>query len=126
MRLKDLHAPLLSAFLIHLEHQCGNCVKTGNNRLAARHAFFRFACYEAPQRPLLCQQVLVIPTKRYPKRSVTLFNEQQTAGLLAAPDRSTWIGRRDHTLLLVAVQTRLRNSELRALRSRDVALNGTA
>jgi site-specific recombinase XerD len=126
LRLEDLDAPLLSAFLDYLEHQRGNCAKTRNNRLAALHAFFQFASYEAPQCSLQCQHVLAIPTKRYTKRSVAFLNEQETAALLAAPDRSTWIGRRDHTLLLVAVQTGLRNSELRALRGRDVELNGSA
>ena len=121
-RLEDLDATLLSAFLDHLESQRDNCVKTRNSRLAALHAFFRFVSYEEPQCSLQCQQVLAIPTKRHVKRSVEFLNEQETAALLAAPDLSTWLGRRDRTLLLVAVQTGLRNSELRALRGRDVEL----
>lgn len=120
--LEDLDAALLSAFLDHLERQRGSCVKTRNSRLAALHAFFRFVSYEEPQRSLQCQQVLAIPTKRHAKRSVEFLNEPETAALLAAPDLSTWIGRRDRALLLVAVQTGLRNSELRALRGRDVEL----
>jgi len=126
LQLEDLHATLLTAFLDHLEHQRGNGVKTRNSRLAALHAFFRFVSYEEPQCLLQCQQVLAIPTKRYTKRSVEFLNEQETAALLAAPQRSTWIGRRDHTLLLVAVQTGLRNSELRALRGCDVELGASA
>ncbi len=122
LRLEDLDAALLNTFLDHLESQRGNCAKTRNNRLAALHAFFRFVSYEEPQCSLQCQQVLAIPTKRYAKGSVEFLNEQETAALLAAPDLSTWIGRRDRTLLLVAVQTGLRNSELRALRGRDVEL----
>ena len=126
LRLEDLDAALLSAFLDHLERQRGNGVKTRNSRLAALHAFFRFVSYEEPQCLLQCQQVLAIPTKRYTKRSVEFLNEQETAALLAAPDGSTWIGRRDRTLLLVAVQTGLRNSELRAVRGRDVELGVSA
>jgi len=126
LQLEDLDAALLTAFLDHLEHQRGNGVKTRNSRLAALHAFFRFVSYEEPQCLLQCQQVLAIPTKRYTKHSVEFLNEQETAALLAAPERSTWIGRRDHTLLLVAVQTGLRNSELRALRGRDVELGVSA
>jgi integrase/recombinase XerD len=122
LRLEDLDATLLSAFLDHLESQRGNGVKTRNNRLAALHAFFRFVSYEEPQCLLQCQQVLAIPSKRSSKRLVEFLNEQETAALLAAPDLSTWIGRRDHTLLLVAAQTGLRNSELRGLRGRDVEL----
>lgn len=126
LRLEDLDAALLSAFLDHLERERGNAVKTRNNRLAALHSFFRFISYEEPQCLLQCQQVLAIPTKRYTKRSVEFLNEQETAALLAAPDLSTWIGRRDRTLLLVAVQTGLRNSELRNLRGRDVELGASA
>ncbi len=122
LRLEDLDAALLNTFLDHLESQRGNCAKTRNSRLAALHAFFRFVSYEEPQCSLQCQQVLAIPTKRYAKFSVEFLNEQETAALLGAPDLSTWIGRRDRTLLLVAVQTGLRNSELRALRGRDVEL----
>ena len=122
LQLEDLDTPLLSAFLDQLESQRGNSAKTRNSRLAALHAFFRFVSYEEPQCLLQCQQVLAIPTKRYTRHSVEFLNEQETATLLAAPERSTWIGRRDHALLLVAVQTGLRNSELRALRGRDVEL----
>ena len=126
LQIEDLDVALLTAFLDHLEHKRGNGVKTRNSRLAALHAFFRFISYEEPQCLLQCQQVLAIPTKRYTKRSVEFLNEQETAALLAAPDHSTWIGRRDRTLLLVAVQTGLRNSELRALRGRDVELGVSA
>ena len=70
--------------------------------------------------------MLVIPSKRHTKRSVEFLNEQETAALLAAPDLSTWIGLLDGTLLLVAVQTGLRSSELRALRGPDVELDGGA
>ncbi len=122
LRLEDLDAALLSAFLDALENQRGNCVKTRNSRLAALHAFFRFVSYEAPQCSLQCQQVLAIPTKRYAQHALEFLSEQETTALLAAPDLSTWIGRRDRALLLVAVQTGLRNSELRSLRGRDVEL----
>lgn len=120
--LEDLDAAFLSSFLDHLENQRASTAKTRNCRLAALRSFFRFVSYEEPQCALQCQQVLAIPTKRHEQRSVEFLNEQETAALLSAPDVSTWIGRRDHTLLLVAVQTGLRNAELRSLRCRDVEL----
>jgi integrase len=60
------------------------------------------------------------------KRTVTFLDADEIAALLAAPDRSTWAGRRDHVLLLVAVQTGLRASELIGLRCRDVVLGSGA
>jgi integrase/recombinase XerD len=41
---------------------------------------------------------------------------------LAAPDRSTWTGRRDHALLMLACQTGLRATELTRLTVGDVHL----
>jgi integrase/recombinase XerD len=124
---EDLDAALLCAVLDHLEHQRGNGIRTRNCRLAALHAFFHFVSYEAPHCSLQCQQVLAIPTKHHTKRTVELLNAQETGALVAAPDQSTWIGRRDRALLLLAVQTGLlRSHELRALCARDVELDASA
>src|SRR3546814_4989221 len=75
-----------------------------------------------PEWLLHCQRILALPDKRYVKRSVTFLDGPEIAALLAAPDRSTWTGRRDHILLLVALQTGLRASELTGLRRRDLVL----
>jgi len=122
LRVEDLDAALLSAFLDHLEHGRANTPKTRNTRLAALRAFFRFVAYAEPACSLQCQRVLAIPTKRHDRRSVDFLTEEETAALVAAPDPATWIGRRDRTLLLVATQTGLRNAEIRSLRRRDVDL----
>lgn len=122
LRVEDLDAVLLSAFLDHLEHERGNTPKTRNTRLAALRAFFRFVAYAEPGCSLQCQRVLAIPTKRHERRSVDFLTEEETAALVTAPDQATWMGRRDRTLLLVATQTGLRNAEIRSLRRRDVDL----
>lgn len=119
---EDLSTVLLGAFLQHLEHARANTPKTRNTRLAALRSFFRFVAFAEPACSLQCQQVLAMPTKRHARRPVEFLTEQETAALVAAPDSATWIGRRDRTLLLVAVQTGLRNAELRSLRRRDVEL----
>lgn len=122
LRLQDLDTALLGAFLHHLEHARSNAPKTRNVRLAALRSFFRFVSYAEPACSLQCQQVLAIPAKRHERPPVEFLTEEETATLVAAPNLATWLGRRDHTLLLVAVQTGLRNAELRFLRRRDVDL----
>jgi site-specific recombinase XerD len=120
--LADLSAPFVGEFLGHLEVERGNCARSRNARLAAIHAFFRYVALAEPCRALHCQQVLAIPSKRFERGIVEFLDQDEINALLAAPDPATWLGRRDRALLLVAVQTGLRVSELIALRRRDVAL----
>jgi integrase/recombinase XerD len=118
----DIDAPLIGAFLHHLEHHRGNSVTTRNARLAAVHSLFRYAALHAPEHAALIQRVLAIPAKRHDHANVSFLTADETHALLHAPDRTTWTGRRDHTLLLLTVQTGLRVSELNTLRRQDVHL----
>jgi site-specific recombinase XerD len=119
---EDLSAALIGAFLDHLEHQRASTPKTRNIRLTAVRAFFRFLAYAEPACSLQCQQVLAIPNKRHDRVAVEFLAEDETKALVATPDSTTWIGCRDRMLLQVAVQTGLRNAEIRSLRRRDVIL----
>lgn len=121
--LADIDAPLVGAFLEHLENERGNGVRTRNARLAAIRSFFRFAAFREPAHAALIQRVLAIPQKRFNRDLVTFLTRPEVDALLAAPDRNTWIGRRDHVLLLVAVRTGLRVSELTGLRVEDCTLD---
>src|ERR1700693_3210399 len=103
LRIEDLDAPFLGKFLEHLELARGNCARTRNNRLAALHAFFQYVAVSEPALALHCQRVLAIPTKRYERHPVEFVTEEESNALGAAPDPATWIGRRDRTLLLLAV-----------------------
>jgi site-specific recombinase XerD len=122
LELTDLDAAFLVEFLDHLEYERGNSARSRNARLAALHAFFRYVAFIAPAHALLCQRVLAIPSKRFERGIVEFLAEHEVDALLAAPDTATWLGRRDRALLLVAVQTGLRVSELTALRRQDVML----
>ncbi|MFN2477998.1 MAG: tyrosine-type recombinase/integrase [Pseudonocardiaceae bacterium] len=122
LEITDLDAPLIGAFLDHLETERGNGVRTRNARLAAVHALFRFAALRHPEHAAVIQRVLAIPPKRFDRRLVTYLTEPEVTALLAAPDTDTPTGRRDHALLVLAVQTGLRVSELTALTCADVRL----
>lgn len=122
LRLEELDASFLGKFLDHLELKRKNCTRTRNNRLAALRAFFRYVAITEPALALHCQRILAIPAKRHDHGPVEFLTDEETAALIAAPNTATWIGRRDRTLLLVAAQTGLRNSEIRSLRGKDVEL----
>lgn len=122
LRIEELDVSFFEKFLRHLEQGRGNSVRTRNIRLAAVHSFFRFVAVGEPALGLQCQRILAIPSKRYEHGMVEFLTEEESAALVAAPDVGTWIGNRDRTLLLVAVQTGLRNSELTSLRRQDVVL----
>jgi integrase/recombinase XerD len=118
----DLDAPLIAAFLTHLETDRGNSVQTRNARLAAIHSLYRYAQHRHPEHAQDIQRILAIPPKRADRALVTFLDPEEIEALLAAPDRSTWTGRRDHALLLVAIQTGLRASELIGLDCGEVRL----
>jgi integrase/recombinase XerD len=120
--LADLDAPLITAFLTHLEAGRANAVTTRNARLAAIRSLFRYAALRAPEHAAVISRVLAIPPKRCDRAIVCFLDAGQIDALLAAPGQASWLARRDHALLLVAVQTGLRVSELTGLTTGDVHL----
>jgi integrase/recombinase XerD len=118
----DLDAPLIGAFLHHLQVERGNSARTRNARLAAIHSLFRFAALHHPEHAANIQRVLAIPPSRFDRALITYLTDTEIDELLAAPDQSTWAGRRDHALLRLACQTGLRASELTARMLGDVHL----
>lgn len=120
--LEDLNATFIGAFLDDLERSRGNGVRSRNLRMTVIRSFFRYSTLEAPQYSELIQRVLAIPSKRQERRLVGFLSRVEIDALLSAPNRNNWLGRRDYTLLLMAIQTGLRVAELTALRQQDVVL----
>jgi site-specific recombinase XerD len=118
----EIDTQLVGAFLDHLEHDRGNGVRTRNARLAAIRSLFRFAALRHPEHAADIERVLAIPPKRFERNLITFLTPDEVDALLGAPDRTSPTGRRDHALLLLAVQTGLRVSELIGLRCADVHL----
>jgi len=123
LQLEDLNPERITAFLSHLENERGNSVRTRNARLTAIHSFFQFAALKAPECSEQIARVLSIPEKRYRSTLISYLTKPEIDALLAAPDRATPTGRRDHALLVLAVQTGLRASELASLRCEDLNLD---
>lgn len=118
----QVDASFVAAFLEHLEKQRGNSVRTRNARLAAIHSFFRYVALQEPGCSTTCQRILAIPTKRTKRKLVTSLARAEQEALLRAPDLTTWLGRRDHAIIAVLLQTGLRVSELRDVRCEDIVL----
>lgn len=122
LEVSDLDVRLISAFLNYLEHKRHNMASTRNARLAAIRSLFRFAALRHPEHADVIGRVLALPAKRCDRALIPFLTLAEVNALLTAPDRSTPIGRRDHALMLTAIQTGLRVSELTGLRCEDVHL----
>jgi integrase/recombinase XerD len=120
--LADLDASLVGAFLDHLERDRHNTIRTRNNRLAAIHSLFTYAALRHPEDADTIARVLAIPAKRFENNLVTFLEENEVDALLNACDRTTWTGRRDHTMLALLIQTGLRISEATSLNCTDIHL----
>jgi site-specific recombinase XerD len=120
--LEHLDAPVIVAFLDHLETDRRNSPRTRNTRLAAVRSFFRHAALLHPEHAAVIQRVLAIPQKRFDKATVSFLIPTEIGALIAAPDRSSWEGRRDYVLLVLTIQTGLRVSDLIGLNCADVIL----
>ncbi|MGB5280133.1 MAG: site-specific integrase [Gammaproteobacteria bacterium] len=126
LNIEQIDAPLIVAFLDELEKQRGLTVRSRNLRLTAIHSFFRYVAFELPEHAAQIQRVLAIPSKRFARTLVSFLSRSEVEALLAAPDRSTWSGRRDHAFMLTAVQTGLRLSEMSGLKQEDIILGAGA
>lgn len=120
LQMADVDIKLIGDFLTHVETVRHNSARSRNTRLAAIRSFFRYVAMNEPSHLLHCQRILAMPGKRYVRRVVDFLDGPQMEALLAAPDLSTWIGRRDHTMLLVALRTGLRVSEIVNLRWQNI------
>jgi integrase/recombinase XerD len=122
----DLDAPFIATFLDHIQRDRNNGTRTRNLRLTAIRSFFHYAAFQEPSYSSHIQRVLAIPNKRQDRALIDFLTHPEIKALLTAPDRTTRLGRRDHALLLLAIQTGLRLSELIGIRRCDIVLTSGA
>lgn len=122
LKFEQIDAPLIAAFLEDLQQSRGIGAGSRNLRLTAIRSFFRYASFEMPDCAAQIQRVLAIPSKRCSRAQIGFLTREEVDALLRAPDLRTLAGRRDRALMLVAVQTGLRLSEITGLCRRAVCL----
>ena len=121
LRVNDLNASIILAFLDHLEEVRNNSVQSRNVRLAAIRAFFRLVALDDPANVHLASSIMAIPTKRTAQRLIHSLARDEIDALLAAPDLAQQSGRRDHTLLLTLYNTGARASEIVSLKQTQIS-----
>lgn len=122
MQVADIDADLVAHFLTDLQKTRGNGARSRNTRLAAIRSFFKYVAVNAPQLLHHCQRVLAMPAKRHEKRAIHYLDRDEIEAVIAAPNLSTWHGRRDRAILVLMLQTGLRVTELVALACSDIGL----
>ena len=126
LALIDLDAPLVLAFLNHLEGERHNTVRTRNARFAAIRSFLHFAAHKDPTALSVIQRVMAIPMKRFDKPMLGFLSRTEMQAVLDAPDTATWCGQRDRVMFATLYNTGGRVSEITGMRVADVALEGSA
>lgn len=123
LMVRDVTKEAVTSFLEDIESARGNSIGTRNQRLAAIHALFRYIQTQNPDAIFQCQQILSIPFKKQPKKTVRYLTEEETSLLLSAPDQGTRKGRRDLALLCLLYDSAARVQELADLRVKDIRLS---
>ena len=122
--LEQLDAPLVLAFLEHLERDRRNGPRTRNARLAAVRSFMHFVEYRVPSALDGIRRVLAIPAQRTDSPLVRRLSTDETRAILDAPSPSTRLGLRDRAMLYLGLTGGLRVSELVGLRDKEVRFDG--
>ena len=118
--IEDLNYKFIRNFLDHLEKNRKTKPQSLNVRLAAIRSFFSYIEPHLPEYSTLIHKVLSIEDKRTNSQLIDCLSDKEVEALLKAPNQQTWLGRRDHCLLVLAIQTGLRLSEIISLRWKDV------
>lgn len=122
--LLELDAPLLLAFLDHLEKERGNSARSRNARLAAIRTFLKYAGHHDLDALATIERVLAIPLKRFDRPMVGFLSRDEIRAITEAPDASRWAGQRDRAMFSTMYNTGARVSEMIGMRWGDVVLEG--
>ncbi len=123
LKLVDLDAKLVLAFLDHLERVRKNGARSRNARLAALRSFLKYAAHHDLSALGVIEQALAVPMKRFDRPMLGFLTRQEMQAILDAPDMSTWAGQRDNALFTLLYNTGARISEIIDLRVKNLILD---
>ena len=112
LTIDDLDAPMIVAFLAHLQQDRGNGASTRNLRLAAIKTFMRYVEHKAPSALEQIGRIHAIPTKRHDQKLIRHLTMEEIRAILNAPDLATRSGVRDRAMMHLCFAGGLRVSEL--------------
>jgi len=122
LSLEDISVEVVLLFLKYLEKQRGNREQTRNARLSAIRSFFAYAAIEEPQALPDIQRIMAIPEKRRDRFAFESLQPDEMKAILSVQDMTTWVGQRDHSLLLTLYNTGARVSEISQVQLKDIDL----
>ncbi len=122
LEVERLSPAAVRGFLAHLEGERRCSVTTRNQRLAAIHAFARFIGGHSPEHLAWCAELTAIPFKKAAKGTLPYLEKPELDAILAAPDRRSSQGARDHALLLFLYNAGARADEAARLKVADLDL----
>ena len=117
LELNDVDAPLVLAFLDHLERDRHNTIRSRNARFAAIRSFMHYAAFKDPTALPSIQRVLAIPMKRFDKPLLGFLSKGEIQAILDAPPTDRFA---------TLYNTGARVSEVTGLRVVDIVLDGSA
>jgi len=123
LTLGDLDTEMILSFLDHLERDRGNCVRSRNARLAAIRSFLKYAAHQDVTAIATIERTLAVPQKRCDKAVLGFLTRPEMEAIIAAPDRTTWVGQRDRAMFTMLYNTGARVSEILDLRVGSVILD---
>ena len=122
LAIEDLDAPMIVAFLTHIEQDRGNSVSTRNLRLAAVKAFMRYVEYRVPSALEQIGRIHAIPVKRHDQKLIRHLTMEDVRAILNAPDVTTRCGVRDRAMMHLCFAGGLRVSELVGILTANLSL----
>ena len=122
LKVEDLSADRVTAFLGHLERERGCSVQTRNQRLAAIRSFARYVSVRDAALVEWTGSIRAIPLKKTVRPRIAWLSTEDMEAMIAGSNRRSVTGRVEHALLLFLYNSGARATEAAGLQVEDLHL----